>query len=145
HVRGISKLRVVHQRIFQGLRKSNDRPIPPRPEASQTVNGEARSDSISTLRKALSPTTKGLRGRMRRTPAENAEGAEVYWEGEMYLHRSRFQQLPWSAETIYLKIRPKGRVQSLEPTQPDRQAGRQPHRAHRALCGKLSGSGWEKT
>jgi len=41
----------------------------------------------------------------------------------MYLHRSRFQQLPWSAETIYLKIHPKGRVQSQEPTQPDRQAG----------------------
>ena len=41
----------------------------------------------------------------------------------MYLHRSRFQQLPWSSETIYLKICPKGRVQSLEPTQPDRQAG----------------------
>ncbi len=29
-------------------------------------------------------------GRMVRTPAENAEGAEVYWEGEMYVHRSRF-------------------------------------------------------
>ncbi len=38
--------------IFQGLRKSNDRPIPPGQKASQTVNGEARSDSISTLPKS---------------------------------------------------------------------------------------------
>jgi hypothetical protein len=45
-------------------------------------------------------------------PAEGAEGAEgavgavgavVYWEGGMYLHRSRFQQLPCSAETVNQK------------------------------------------
>ncbi|MDD8042562.1 MAG: nuclear transport factor 2 family protein [Verrucomicrobiota bacterium] len=42
---------------------------------------------------------KGHRGRMGRAPAEFAE---MYWEGEMYLHRSRFQQLPWSAGKRYL-------------------------------------------
>jgi len=38
-------------------------------------------------------------GQMGRIPAE---GAVVYWEGEMYQHRSRFQQPPWSAETMDL-------------------------------------------
>ncbi|HCF95032.1 MAG TPA: hypothetical protein DEW46_08220 [Verrucomicrobia bacterium] len=66
---------------------------------------------------------KGLRDRLGRSPAEGAGDAVVYWEVEMYSHWSRFQQLPWSAETIDLTIYPTGRVQSQEPTQPDGQAG----------------------
>ena len=33
------------------------------------------------VRKPFWVTTKGLRDRIGRSPAENAEGAEVYWEG----------------------------------------------------------------
>ncbi len=63
---------------------------------------------------------RGFRIRMGRYPAEIAEGAEVYWEGERDLHWSRFQQLPWSTESVSLKITPKSRLQSMEPTHPDR-------------------------
>jgi hypothetical protein len=38
----------------------------------------------------------------------------------MQLHRNRFQQLPWSTESVSLKIPPKSRLQSMEPTHPDR-------------------------
>ncbi len=64
---------------------------------------------------------------MGRIPAENAGGAEVYWEGIVHKHRSRFQQLPWSAETVYLK-NPLKKLESKTPPRP---------------CGSLSGSGWE--
>jgi hypothetical protein len=36
------------------------------------------------------------------------------------LHRSRFQQLPWSTESVSLKIPPQSRLQSMDPTHPDR-------------------------
>ena len=38
--------------------------------------------SLEVVRNPYEATTKGLQGRKVRTPAEIAEGAEVYWEGE---------------------------------------------------------------
>ncbi len=36
---------------------------------------------LEVVRNPYEATTKGLQGRKVRTPAEIAEGAEVYWEG----------------------------------------------------------------
>jgi hypothetical protein len=55
----------------------------------------------------------------------------------MQLHRISFLQMPWSAETVYLKKNQKGRSQGVELT--SLQAAR---KRHRALCGRLSGFGW---
>ncbi len=58
---------------------------------------------------------------MGRYPAEIAEGGGVLGGGKRDLHRSRFQQLPWSTASVSLKKPQKGRLQSMEPTHPDRQ------------------------
>jgi hypothetical protein len=46
--------------------------------------------SFEPVRKPYWATTKGLRVRMGMTPAEIAEGAEGYWEGEMQMRRGCF-------------------------------------------------------
>jgi hypothetical protein len=58
----------------------------------------------------------------------------------MQLHRISFLQMPWSAETVYLKKNQKGRSQGVELT--SLQAARKRHRDLCALCGRLSGFGW---
>ena len=39
--------------------------------------------------------------------AQRLRCIEVYWEGGAQLHRSRFQQQPWSTETVKPKNSPK--------------------------------------
>ncbi len=49
---------------------------------------------------ATAPLREALRSRMGRSPAEIAEGAEDSLGWGMQLHRSCFQQLPWSSEAV---------------------------------------------
>ena len=55
-----------------------DYPPTKRPHRRHPLNARL----LEPVRKSHWPTTKVLRRRMGRTPAENAENAEVYWEGE---------------------------------------------------------------
>jgi hypothetical protein len=57
----------------------------------------------------------GCRGRR---CIEGGDGGVL--KGERDLHRSRFQQLPWSTESVSRKKPRKSRLQSMEPTHPDR-------------------------
>jgi hypothetical protein len=84
------------------------------------------------------------RGRIGRTPAEIAEGAEIaedYWSWGLQIHRSCYLQLFWSAESRFPQNpAPKVGIRAL--TQPIPWAGGKRHRVLCALSGRLSKSGW---
>ncbi len=92
--------------------------------------GSGKADTgrtqLDAVRKPHWATMKGLRGSMGRTTAEN-EGAGSSTS------RSKRKTMP--AETVYLKILAKG-GRGMEPIHSQGSRKR-----HRALCGRLSGSG----
>ena len=70
-------------------------------------------------------TSQQARARPKRSSDPDGEVSRrdrrgVLGGGERDLHWSRFQQLPWSIESVSLKITPKSRLQTMEPTHPDR-------------------------
>jgi hypothetical protein len=62
----------------------------------------------------------GPDGEVSRRDRRGRRGRRRIGRGKRDLHRSRFQQLPWSTESVSLKKPQKSRLQSMEPAHPDR-------------------------